>query len=78
MKNHSELFSRCLSIHIGTDRIVKLRQLLLKKCVNILNFDGTNSVEIIGSRSESLDMAGSDTDMLLVMYLTAHETGEQI
>ncbi|CAG2239603.1 unnamed protein product [Mytilus edulis] len=78
MKNQSELFSRFLILHIGTDRIVKLRRLFLNKCVNILNVDGAISFEIIGSRSEGLDMAGSDTDMLHVMNFTAHETGEQI
>ncbi|CAC5422270.1 unnamed protein product [Mytilus coruscus] len=77
MKKQSELFSRFLSLHIGTERIVKLRRLLLNKCANIMNIAGTMSFEIIGSRSEGLDMAGSDTDVLVVMNLTAHESGEQ-
>ncbi|CAC5371191.1 unnamed protein product [Mytilus coruscus] len=75
MKKQSELFSRFLSLHIGTERIVKLRQLLLNKFVNIAD---TLSFEIIGSRSEGLDMTGSDTDILVVTNLTAHESGEHL
>lgn len=71
LKKHSEIFSRFLCLHIGTERIVKFRRTLLNKVMNsILDNDDT----LIGSISEGLDMTGSDIDILSCAG-QAHEKG---
>ncbi|CAC5371193.1 unnamed protein product [Mytilus coruscus] len=71
LKKQSDIFFRFLCLHIGTERIVKLRRLLLNKCFNSMLDDGF----VIGSKSEGLDMAGSDIDILLC-FQKAHEKGD--
>lgn len=68
LKKQSEIFFHFLCIHIGTERTVKFRRLLLNTYINI-----PKSEYIIGSKSEGLNMPGSDTDMLDVH---THEKGD--
>ncbi|XP_076083514.1 uncharacterized protein LOC143054389 [Mytilus galloprovincialis] len=77
LRTQSELFSRFLSLHIGTAKIVKLRRLLINKFHNKINHPYSAQMEIIGSTSEGLDMSRSDIDYLFVANIPVHETGEQ-
>lgn len=71
LKKQSEIFFHFLCIHIGTERTVKFRRLLLNTYVNI-----PKSAYIIGSKSEGLNMPGSDTDMLNIQRHSAREKGD--
>lgn len=71
LKKQSEIFFHFLCIHIGTERTVKFRRLLLNTYVNI-----PKSAYIIGSKSEGLNMPGSDTDMLNIQTHSAREKGD--
>lgn len=76
MKRQSEMFSRCLKLHIGTERIVKLRRLVFNKYMKCIMFHYANiSIDLIGSKSEGLDMPGSDTDIICRLDVTALEKG---
>lgn len=76
MFTQSELFSRFLSIHIGTERIMKFRRIIFNQHSNMQKYPVIVSKEIIGSKSEGLDIAGSDVDVLLQLVFTAIEKGE--
>ncbi|XP_076084156.1 uncharacterized protein LOC143054942 [Mytilus galloprovincialis] len=76
MKTKSEVFSRFLSLNIGTERIVKLRRLVFNKYIKCIMFHYANiPLDVIGSKSEGLDMSGSDTDIICRLDVTALEKG---
>lgn len=78
MKTQSEFFSRFVSLHIGTEKIVKLRRLLINKFLNKPGNPDSAGMEVVGSISEGLNTTGSDIDLLYVVHdLLAYERGDQ-
>ncbi|CAG2234619.1 unnamed protein product [Mytilus edulis] len=73
LKRQSEMFFRYLCVQIGTSTIVKIRRFIYNK----LMYKHFSQSQVIGSKSEGLDMSGSDTDLLLNFDSIAYEKNDK-
>ncbi|VDI09974.1 Hypothetical predicted protein [Mytilus galloprovincialis] len=73
LKRQSEMFFRYLCVQIGTSTIVKIRRFIYNK----LMYKHFSHSQVIGSKSEGLDMSGSDTDLLLNFDSIAYEKNDK-